>query len=82
MAYRVYYAPDGSDEAYCGERDTYAEAVAMAETEPDGLERSLWETARAAGHFGGMTAPGCGTEGQPISWHGSEGWHCVVEVGH
>ena len=81
--YRIYLAPDGCDPEYCGERDTYQEAVAYAETEPAGLEQSLWETARVAGHCGGMMAPGYGAESdEPMSWHGAAGWHCVVEVSH
>jgi hypothetical protein len=78
-AYRVYKAPDGCDVSFCGEFATLAEAQAHALTEPAGLERSLWETARAAGHCAGMTAPGGGDESdEPLSWHGNE--HCVVEV--
>lgn len=41
----------------------------------------MWETARKAGHVAGMQAPTGGFEDQePMSWHGEEGWHCVVEV--
>jgi len=79
--YRVYEAPDGSSLSYCGEYDTYDEAVAAAETESGGLEEAAWATAHAAGHVAGMTAPEGGVEGdEAISWHGVSGWHCVVEV--
>ena len=81
--YRVYRAPEGCDSSFCGEYDTLAEAQQAAETEPAGLERSLWDTARAAGHCGGLTAPSGGVEDdEPISWHGASGWHCVVRVQH
>lgn len=80
-AYRIYDAPEGSDLSFCGERDTLEEAQQFAETGPVGLERSLWDTVRVAGHFAGMTAPDGGDEDEePISWHGASGWHCVVRV--
>lgn len=80
-AYRVYYAPEGNDPAFCGEYATLAEAQAAAEKEPDGLPQSMWQTAHKAGHCAGMTAPEGGVEGEnPISWHGGEGWHCVCAV--
>jgi hypothetical protein len=81
-AYRVYRAEDASDPAFCAEYDTRAEAQECAEREPDGLEKSMWETARAAGHVGGQVAPdAAGIEAdEPVSWHGAAGWHCVVAV--
>lgn len=81
--YRVYLAEDGSDLIYCGERDTLAEAQSLAATEPAGLEKALWDTARAAGHCAGFRAPEGGEEDdEPMSWHGQHGWHCVVRVRH
>lgn len=83
MKYRVYEAADGSDLVYCGEFDDLASAQEFAESEPGGLPRSMWDTARAAGHCAGMTAPDGGDEGEddePISWHGAEGTYCVVGV--
>lgn len=79
-AWRVYCCPDGCCASYCGEYDTQEEAEAIAESEPVGLEESLWATARAAGHCAGMTAPGDGEEDEPLSWHGAAGYHCVVKV--
>lgn len=80
-AYRVYDVTEGCDPSFCGEYDTLAEARAVAETEPAGLEKSLWDTARAAGHCGGKSAPCGGVEDdETISWHGASGWHCVVRV--
>jgi hypothetical protein len=80
-AYRVYEAADGCDPIFCGEFETLAEAQSVAESEPGGLSRSDWDTARTAGHCAGMTAPGGGVEDdEPVSWHGESGWHCVVAV--
>jgi len=81
--YRVYEAPDGSDDAYCGEYDTLEEAQAAAEAEPAGLPRSMWDSAYACGsHMGGLyPPPRDGVEDvEPRSWHGDSGWHCVVGV--
>ena len=79
--YRVYSAPDGCSESYCGEFITLKDAQAYAETEPYGLDECLYDTARAAGHCGGMEAPTGGTEeDEPISWHGQSGVHCVIAV--
>ena len=81
-AYRVIHAPEGSDPSYCGEFDSLTDAQAYAATEPDGLESSLHDTARAAGHCAGMHAPDTAGDESPeaISWHGSDGWHCVCRV--
>jgi len=79
--YEVYYAPDGATQQYCGEFDSYEEAAEAAEQEPEGLTESLWETARAAGHVGGMYAPSGGDEDdEPLSWHGADGFYCVIGV--
>lgn len=79
--WRVYYAPDGCDPSYCGECDTREEAETLAESEPAGLPRAQWDTARTAGHCAGMTAPDGGEEDEePASWHGADGWYCVVRV--
>lgn len=79
--YRVYKAEVGSDIAFCGEYDTYERAVEIAGKEPRGLEQSLWDTARAAGHCGGQTAPDSdGEEDEPKSWHGASGSYCVCVV--
>lgn len=80
-AWRVYCCPDGCCASYCGEYDTQEEAEAIAESEPIGLEESLWATARAAGHCAGLTAPDPdGEEDDPQSWHGAAGYHCVLKV--
>lgn len=81
VRYRVYEAREGHDLVYCGEYPTYDEAVRIAETEPDGLPESLWGTAKSAGHVAGKQAPEAVEEcEEPESWHGREGWHCVVRV--
>ena len=81
VKYRVYEAPDGCDPSFCAECDTLDEATTLADSEPAGLPKSQWDTARAAGHCAGMSAPDGGEEDEaPISWHGESGWHCVVKV--
>lgn len=80
ITYRVYHAPEGCDPSYCGEYDDRDEAAQAAAADPRGLEQSLWDTARAAGHCAGLTAPDDGEESEPLSWHGSDGCYCVVEV--
>lgn len=81
-AYRVYHAPEGSAPSFCGEFSSLVEAEAHAEKEPRGLASSLWDTARAAGHCGGLSAPDTDGEedDEPESWHGSAGHHCVTRV--
>jgi hypothetical protein len=81
VRYRVYEAAEGCDPIFCGEYDSLEDAQDAAESEPGGLPKAMWDTARAAGHCAGMTAPGGGEEDEaPISWHGTAGWHCVVGV--
>jgi hypothetical protein len=78
--YRVYNAPDGCDIAFCGEYDTYDQAVAVAEREPSGTPKCLWATGLAA-NDARLSGPEGGEEqDEPISWHGANGWHCVCEV--
>lgn len=74
--YRVYRAPDGCSPQYCGEYATLEAAQEAAETEPRGLEESLWATARATGHCGGVE------DDEPEGWYGPSGWHCVVRVSY
>ena len=57
MRYNLYYAPDGCDEEYVGEYASLEEASVAAAAGKRGLEKSLWDTARAAGHCGGLYAP-------------------------
>jgi hypothetical protein len=81
-AWRVYRSPDGSGQSYCGEYDSLESAQKAADSEPDGLHKYLWDTARAAGHCGGLhSPPSDGVEDdEPKSWHGKHGWHYVVRV--
>lgn len=85
-AYRVYAAPEGCDPSYVGEYDTLNAAVQVAMSEASGLPQYMWDTARAAGHCAGQTAPESladgETEGEPLSFHGEQGHHCVVAVYH
>lgn len=81
IKYRVYRAPEGGVFEYCGEFDSADEAARHAEKSPEGgaLEY-LWETHRAAKD--GVPVPDLdGVEDEEaLSWHGAEGWHCVVRV--
>jgi len=79
--YHVYYAPDGCDDCYVGEAASLDEARALMESGQKGLERSLWDTARAAGHCAGLVAPETEHEDdEPLEWGGPEGYHCIVAV--
>ena len=69
MTYLVYLALDGCDLEYCGECETLAAAKEYAATSPAGLPRSLWDTARAAGHCAGLHAP-TRESGEPVAWVG------------
>lgn len=79
MSYNLYYAPDGSAPEFVGEYETLEECREAAAAGPRGLEQSLWDTARAAGHCGGMYAPDADAD-EPAEWMGPEGWHCACEV--
>jgi len=79
--YRVHLAREGEGIIYCGDYPDYEQAVAVAESEPDGLPEFCWDNARNAGHQAGMEAPPPGREDDdPISWHGKDGYYCVVVV--
>ncbi len=81
VKFRVYKNADGCGLEFCGEYDSLGEAVTVAEKEPNGLPEFLWATARAAGRCYGFAAPDSrGEESEPLSWHGVEGFHCVVRV--
>jgi len=79
IGYRVYHAPEGGDLAYCGDASTLRQARRLAGG--GGLPRSMWDTARAAGHVCGMTAPDGGYEdSEPCEWCGRRGEWCIVAV--
>ncbi len=82
IKWRVYEAPEGGGQAFCGEFDTVTAARAHAETEPDGLWDYQWATARAAGSCDGLQAPPeDGIEDDEAeSWHGQTGRFCVVRT--
>lgn len=77
--YRLYYAPQGSGMSYCGEFETRLEACRTADRSPRGLSEDQWDTARQAGHCGGLTAPP--TAGQededPLLWVED---YCIIRV--
>lgn len=72
IKYRVELAQDGCDVEFAGDCDTLAEARELAATTPRTLPRSMYDTARAAGHVAGMTAPvgGSAEPTEPIEWIG------------
>lgn len=82
VTFRVYRAPDGCDAEFVGEYDTQEEAEDAAEKATSGLPRSMWDTARAAGHVAGLYAPSAEGEEdeEPESWHGPDGVNYVVRV--
>lgn len=77
--YRLYYAPEGSGMSYCGEFETRLEACRTADRSPWGLSEDQWDTARQAGHCGGLTAPPAeGVEDEdPLMW---VGYYCIIRV--
>ena len=82
QTYRVYEAAVGSDLVFCGELDDLRDAMKFANSEPAGLPKSLWDTARVAGHVGGLLAPDLrGDEADEVcSWHGKKQNHCICVV--
>lgn len=70
--YRVELAEDGCDVEFAGDCDTIKEARALASSNPTTLPKSLYDTAKAAGHVAGMNAPSVAVSGdcEPIEWVG------------
>lgn len=80
IRYRLYHAPEGGTMAFCGEHESRIGAAMTAQRhQPAGLSADLWETARAAGHCGGLRAPDLegAEEEEPLVWCGE---YCVVRV--
>lgn len=77
--YRLYCQPEGSIASYCGEYATQLAAVCAAEAKPLGLTEDQWETARRAGHCGGLYAPDTAGEedDEPLTWSGD---YCVIRT--
>jgi hypothetical protein len=81
--YRVYYCPEGSGQTYCGEFDSYDDAKALADKEPDGTHESMWGSMRAAGGMSRYNAPdpsGIEEEGEYEYCTGENGEYYVVEA--
>lgn len=75
--YNVYYSPEGCDEEFCGFATTLASAKKMRKS--NRLPKSLYATAQAAGHCGGLTAPDTSREIEDhITW--LDGEFCAVGV--
>lgn len=81
-SYLVFLASDGCDEEYLGEVGSIRAAKQMAAQHARGeryaLAKSLYDTARAAGHCLGTSAPPARDEvGEPVEWFGRGGWYCA-----
>lgn len=80
VGYNVYHAPDGCGESYLGFVTSLRAARRLAARGRE-LPAHLYETARAAGHVAGMTAPDKSHEAdEPAAWFGRGGWYCAVAV--
>lgn len=79
IGYNVYRAPEGSSPAFYGFVETIDEARELAATGRC-LEKSLWDTARAAGHCAGINAPSGDEADEPEEWFGDDGYDCAVAV--
>ena len=78
--YHVYHAPDGGGESFLGFASSLRAARRLAARGRE-LEASLYETARVAGHCGGLRAPDTSHEAaEPAAWFGRGGWYCAVPV--
>ena len=77
VGYNVYHAPEGSDRSYYGMAATITAARKLAATGRS-LDASLWDTARAAGHCDGLSAPEGEEADEPAAWFGSN--DCAVPV--
>ena len=84
MNLHVFRAPDGCGETYIGPASSMEEAEALVARheagEVPGLPDYLYDTAKAAGHCDGISAPP--ETGGPIAWIGKDGWYCVNEESH
>ena len=79
MAYNIYHAPAGCAETYLGRVDTLDEAYELEGA--SGLPEHLYETARAAGHCNGISAPDKSREaGEPTEWFGADDSYCAIAV--
>lgn len=77
--YNVYRAADGCALEFFGRVRSLRAARHMAAV-GGSLPQCLWDTARAAGHCGGIRAPE-GTESpEPAAWFGLRGECCAVKV--
>lgn len=83
--YNVYHAPEGSSGVFLGTATSLRQARKMAAKHArnpgSGLDASLWDTARVAGHCAGYSAPDTAGElSEPTAWFGRGGWYCAVPV--
>ena len=77
LGYAVFRCPEGGDESFLGVASTLAEARRLSSRH--GLARSLWDTARLAGHCGGSYPPP-DHYGEPYAWFGRRGECCACPI--
>lgn len=80
LGYNVYLAEEGSDMSFLGRATSLRAARRLAAHGAQGLDASLWDTARVAGHCAGMSAPEGIEDDEPAEWFGRGGWYCAVRV--
>ena len=79
IGYNIYHAPDGCAPEFYGRTKTIAAGKSLAAA-GRALPASLWDTARAAGHCGGLVAPEGREAEEPAEWFGGDGYDCAVAV--
>lgn len=83
IGYAVYRAADGCSEEYYG-RVTSLRAARTLAARGNSLPKSEYDTARAAGHCCGLSAPhldeGEMESEEATAWFGRGGWDCAVPI--
>jgi len=83
IGYNVYHAPEGGAESYLGfVKSLKAAKKLAAHGGRNELPEYLYDTARAAGHVYGLSAPDKENEAsEPSAWFGGRGgYYCAVPV--
>ena len=76
VGWNVYRIADGCALEYYGRANTLSDAKQLSKGRS--LPQSDWDTAKAAGHCGGISAPGGVEEDEPSHWWGDN--RCAVIV--
>lgn len=80
VGYNVYHMPEGGSPSFYGRVKTISDAKKLA-SKGRRLEESLWDTASASGHCGGLSAPDQAREAdEPTHWFGGDGYDCAIPV--